>query len=538
MSAKKKTESLASLKKDLELSKAKFEKAVIDKRLDALNRYGRYDAVDPSNERKRRIPWVEKLSEEWLLRPYDRLRAISMGRDLERNFTSAKSLLKQLKLNTVGTVGGKIRLNTEDDAFNQTVSNWFNHVWSKDCDSRDDLCFNEQLQLALASVRREGDCGFIFDDFDDDDGRLTWWEADQFVNVEKSDWESQTQWVESVKSFDGRKRPKSKTIPLQQNSGIVFDSKGRIKAYIVTGKRGLIVAPLKEVTVFPRGVFRMVKTPWRFNQLRGVGDMLTASADLQDLYEMKSKELQSAKVASGMAGKVTRQDPDEVALFKGGLNPEAILDTSSAPTPSPIETRRPSYEAYESLCGGYMEYLLKGEDFEILDFNRPNVHLKDFFDFVYKGAGSSLGLSRAYTTLDPDSTYIGFRANLLLAWVTFVCEQKFLERKVCDFVGGKAIAWGLDKKMIKGVKNIPGDWRAKMSWQWPKMPQVDPLKDSEADSYDIKNGFVDFEELLGPNWREKLVKAGQQLKVAKENEIPLSAFETKAGAPTANKEAM
>jgi capsid protein len=442
---------------------------------------------------------------------------INLCRDLERNSTSAKGILKQLKVNVVGTLA-KLQFNSEDEELNEEVNAWFNSEWAPESDSRDDVHFTDQLKLTLASVIREGDCVLAFDLFDD--GKLLYWEADQMVEINETDWKNQEDWTEVIIE-DGKK----KTVPLQQSSGVIYDSHGIVKAYAVSSKRGMLTVELKHATILPKGVAKLVKNPFRHNQLRGTGDFFAAIADIEDIYEMRAKELQSAKLAATFGGTITKEDAVDEAIFRGGVGPESLLETEDGA--EEVTTNITNYETLETLTGGMLEYLLPDEKFEAADLNRPNIHVQEFFDFVLESSGAGFGMARAYTRLRADSSYTSFRGDMILTWPTFLEWQKFLERYVCDWVAKNVLEWAMKQKKIS---KLPVGWRGMFSWLFPVMPQVDPEKEGNAIDSAIKNGRTDFKKVLGPDWKKKLKGTGDGLTEAKNNNIPLSAFETKAGA--------
>jgi capsid protein len=512
-------------------ARAKLETALIERKLQQFN--NKYDAIDPNNAKKRRAPEIEKEKEANIVGDYGRLKAINIGRDQERNFTNAKSIVHQQKINVIGEYP-KAQFNSKDKNFNENSSFWFNSVWMKDCDSRDDCHFSELTQLIVSSVTREGDCIVAFDDFDRDDGKLLFWEADQLVEVNEADWKAQTEHVEKVKVLKNG-RMKTEKVPYIQDKGILRDNKGRVVGYVVTSKRGQTKVDYKDACILPVGTAKLIKRPWRLNQGRGVGDMLTTSADMEDIYEMRSKELQSAKVAAGMAGIVKKKDPIEEALYKAGTNPDELVDqilndTESYDTGDAEVNQEDNYERLEALTGGFLEYLGDNDDFEILDFNRPNVSIKDFFEFVQCSSGASHGFAKAYTKLSADSSYTAFRGDMILTWVTFKYLQKWIERRFCDWIVKKAVTWAIRK----GKLTKPNDdlWEYRVSWQFPTMPHVDELKEENAITQALKNGDTDFAELLGPNWREKMKAYAEQIEYAKTLGLPLSVFETKSGGIT------
>jgi hypothetical protein len=508
----------AQIRRDTAL--AEYQATIIERKLARVN--GKYDAVDTANDKKRRTPKIETENEEKILKPYDRLKAANVGRNIERNMTNAKSIINQLKLNVVGSLG-KIQLNIDDKELANKAAFWFNSVWSKDCDGRDDMHFSEMCQLVVAAIHREGDVLVVFDDFNYDDGKLLFWETDQLVSVDEADWAQQTEWVEKVTRYENGKKITT-TVPLRQESGVVYSWDGRIVAYIVTGTRGKTSVPLKDATIYPKTVAKLIKKPWRFNQRRGVGDMLPASNDMEDIYEMRASELQSAKAGSKIIGKVKKKDAMEQAAVRSGINPEELTEDDE---PAAGEEEK-NYEKYETLTGGILEYMDPTDDFELLDFNRPSVNVASFFNFVLASGGASFGLAKAYAILSADSSYTSFRGDMILTWVTFYYLQKWLERRFADWCAIKSLKWAQEKGKIN---QLPEGWEHKISWQWPVMPHVDEEKEEKATGQAQKNATTDFAKLLGPNWKEKMDSYAEQIEYARQKKLPLSIFETKAGAP-------
>lgn len=497
---------MAQNKRDL--AAAKLQEAILQKRLNKIN--NKYDAVDPNNEKLRRSPSAEIDSEEKILAPSYRGRGIAAARDLERNYSNAKSLVRQIKINTVGSLG-KMRLNTAETELNSMVQDWFNGSYAKNCDARGDNHLTDFYKLALISTLREGDVVAVFDDFLFDDGKLWFFEADQMVEIIESEWNAQTDWVE-VKN--------GKTIPLQQSQGVIYDSYGRVIAYAVTGNsRGKQTVPLADAMIVPRGSAKHMMMPWRFNQLRGSADFLTIIGDMEDNYEMRAKELQTAKVASSMAGIVKKKDGIEGSLMSMGLDPDKIIedDTDSGEQVA----NAPVYDRLGHLTGGHMEYLADDDEFEFLKIDRPNLDTASFHDFMLQSSGSALGLAKAYSKLEADRSYTAFRGEMVMSWETFKDYQKWLERRLADWVAVKAITYAIRKKTLP---RLPTGWEDKVSWTWPTMPQVDPVKENKGKETGLQNGLTDYSELLGPDWKKRMEALAEQKEYAEGLGLNLTSF--------------
>ena len=239
----------------------------------------------------------------------------------------------------------------------------------------------------------------------------------------------------------------------------------------------------------------------------------------QDSYEILSKELQSAKVAAGLAGIVKRKEGAEMALLDQGIDPETIIDSTAAATTTQVVAK--NYDNLEALTGGYLEYLDPDDDFQIQNWNRPNIALKDFLDRVTTSSGASLGLSKTYATLTPAGSYTAFRGDMLLAWSQFRWDQKTLEQQLCDWVAIKAITLAIRKGILPVA--VPDAFDRALTWIWPDMPAVDELKARQADTEGLANLTVGYAELLGPNWRAKLAAMAEQRKLIEELGLKIGA---------------
>ena len=473
-----------------------------------------WDAVDPNGSRRQ--PKVERKGEGEIYTQTKRLKGCNIGRDLERNYSPAKSMLHQFRVNVVGSQG-KVRINAEGA---KPHTDWFNEVWSKDCDFRDDVDWSTQLQNIMCTELREGDALVVFDDgIIEDTGKLLTWEADQICNV--------TDEVLASKGYGGNKL----------DNGIIRDKWGRVLGYCVTGERGVsIIDDPEKVTVFKREDARLVKMPWRLNQGRATPAMLTPSSNMVDLYEMLASELQTAKREAMQYAYVTRKDavtdwddPASAPEFLPENMGRTATDVDADGANQTAQTAK-NYEAVEALTGGMMDYIDPEDEVNIPDMKHPNRELSPFIEAVLGFGGSALGLARAYTILRADSSYTSFRGDMIMTWVTFYWWQKHLERTVCDWVAKKAITWAIRKGELAKIAN---DWERSISWNWPVMPEVDQLDYENAVAQSLKNGTTDYSKLLGPDWQTRLESLAEQIEEIRRLGLPLSVLEMKSGG-TAN----
>jgi len=477
-----------------------------------------YDAVAPGAKKRRREAPIETAPETGRdsrqLPPMTRLAMLALVRDAARNFSASRAMLKQLGFNVVGTEF-KLRIKVKHDAKDPAdavvaAQRWFNTVFARKCDFRSDLHLSDQNRLAVQAVARDGDCGMLFDRDFLATGRLVWWESDQICDPNPL--------PTGVKS---------------SNDGVLLDAYGREIGYFTHGGRGRAIVPLRDGHVFPRdplddskNMFRLLRVPWRQNQCRGTSDMFSVVADMLDVYEMRAKELQAAKVAASLAGIVKKAPSEGPAFSDPRLNPATAATATDADAPAaPAEK---NYNRLESLTGGYIEYLDKDDAFEMLDPKRPNLNTTAFADHIVNSAGSAFGMARCYSTMQAQASYTAFRGEMIMTWVMFRYWQKWLERYMQDWQAVRAINWALDTGALK--RRLPVGWETALAWQHPRMPSVNPLVDQQTFLAALKNGATSLEEELGPGWRDTVAELAEELEELRKKKIPHAIFETVSGA--------
>lgn len=490
-------------------------------------RLGSYDAITGSanatgagnKRRKAVIETKEESGSAGILNNSQRLQGVNLARDLERNYSVAKSLFKQGRNNVVGSLG-KIQVNTDDD-FGKEATKWFNKSFFENCDFRSTEDFSKLTRNIWAAKKREGDILVYFDDGSQlnvkpgGTGKILLYEADMICDL------------------NAKELPAGVT----QEGGVLRDEFGREVGYVVSKKRGQTNINKNDLALIFRrnpddeseNMCKLIKATFRANQGRGSAEILSAVADMLDCYEMRSKELQSAKVAASLAGTVEREeavtDYDDLRLDPTNENPAD--GTTTAPTLPEAQTEPANYERMESLTGGYFDYLAKGDKLTLHDIKRPSVHMAEFIDHVTDAAGSVFGFAHAYARMRADTSYTAFRGDMVLSWVSIYVEQKDLEREWLDWIGTRAIKWAIRQRKIKATP--PEDWESKISWHLPTMPFVDEVKERQANALALKNGEKTFSELLGPDWKTKFAAFAAELEYARTLGLPLSVFEQKSG---------
>ncbi|MEI8164759.1 MAG: phage portal protein [Chloroflexales bacterium] len=503
-----------------------------------------YDGVTGSSQaggggNKRRQAQIEQGHEEdRILTPIDRLRAAGLLRDALRNYGMHRSMIRQQRVNVVGPLGKLIVL-ADAENWGKQAQTWFNTQWAPQAEFRAGQSWGELLQLTIAQIADLGDCALAFDDGTitggEGSGRILAFESDMIANLDE-------------RAFTER-FPKGYT----QVAGIIRDPYGREIGAVVSNVRGSTCLAAADALVLTRNPLEprtatwwtFVKRQYRLCQIRGVGDGLTAVPMTLDAYEMLSKELQSAKRNASLAALVQRKVPD-VDLNDPRLDPNATAAADQIGTASetvgenggPEKDEPENYERLEALTGGMTEYLDAEDNVTFPDTGRPNVNMPAFIDFVTDISGSAFGLAHAYSRMKADSSYTSFRGDMIMTWVSFRDNQKFLERHVADWGAVQAISWAIATGKLPPPPEVLKDsWQGMLAWQWPRMPEVNEVDAQTALTAKLKNGATTLSAELGPAWKEILGQLALEVEEARRLNLPLSIFETKAGAPDMGKAA-
>ena len=487
-----------------------------------------YDAVDNEAKKRRRTPAVERQGEPGIYDRHKQQHAENLARDLVRNYTVATGQDLQRRLNVAGFATLSLDFDSEEHAdVGAAIADWFNLDWAPESDARDETPFAEQLQCTITALGTDGGVLVAFDDTLQDDGKLWYWEIEQLCEV------VDLAWRQEAPDFcrDGNGDP----YPIDR--GQIRDHAGRIVAYCVTWKRNAGMVNSGEYTIWARENARLIKRPKRHNQFIPVPLYLAGVSDMEDAYEMRTSELQSAKKAAKIYATIkSERKEDELDLNEDGAfvsQDDPALDADAA-----SYMKAPHLEALEDLTGGYSDYIDDDDVVDVHAFDRPNGAMPGFLDHCSKNAGAAIGLADSYALMQAKASYTAFRGEVIMTWVAFYAEQYSLRERFLNWCAIKAIRYGLRRGLIEddtGRKiretDLPRNWHRRVEWAMPTAPVVDEEKHHRAQREGQKVGAVDFRDLHGSQWRRRMDRLAQQIAVAREKGLPYSVFETVAGAP-------
>lgn len=64
---------------------------------------------------------------------------------------------------------------------------------------------------------------------------------------------------------------------------------------------------------------------------------------------------------------------------------------------------------------------------------------------------------------------------------------------------------------------LPEDWMEYVSWSWPKLDELDEGAHQEAIHKALLNGTKTYKEILGNDWREKLLQTKEEVAFFKQH---------------------
>jgi lambda family phage portal protein len=409
-----------------------------------------YDASESMRQRKD-LGWgrsqaidEDKLISADLTRQLIRQRAA----DARRNDPIVAGVCDRLPTWIVGDSGILPQPRTSDKGWNKAASEWWIEVYSRACDfrGRSDLHDFQWLNVSLRPTHG----GLYYQKIED--GTLRPIECERIRN------------------------PSDNKLAQRYTDGILSDPvTGRIKAYRVHVRDsfGGFMGPHPESDVPAEEMICAVRPPWRADQIREVPDLAPVIPALQDVHEMTSYALNTAKVQSAHIGFLKR-------ISGMGLN------TLPRSTTSPTTTQR---QMFKMDWGDIMEGF-PNEDFDMKASPTPNAQHIPFVKMHYAIIAAGLGFPYEFLTLDLAGLDFSRQKGMLLLvnhavrpWKHWLIE-KFLQpvwnwRIAMEMAPGRALSPApVDAQGIS-------EW-AKVDWHPPEELWIDRQQAMQADIMEVQ----------------------------------------------------
>lgn len=476
-----------------------------------------YEAIAHPCDREQPSP-ANGGNEKSVLPAYPRLLSVAEARNLHENDLTVGGLLTGFSTHVVGEVGGKIVYNTQSEEWNKKASK-LTKAWQADCDYRiPDWHFNDWLQVALPTFMRDGDFLLVFDK-DVTEHKLLTFEADQIASVGETDWPAMAK---------ERGYVDTKGTPWPQFSGVVTNPRGQVVAHVASVERGRISHPAKECSLYPAKISRMIFRAMRLQQYRGNSVLLAMLDIISDFRELIKSEIKSAKRTAREAIIVQQENPTQAILDATQITLDQLTEGTGETLPQAQAKR---YEVLDKNYGGETVYAGLNDKITHVKNDRPAPQIAEFQKHTTQSCGHSLGMYKMFSTGEVTTSYSAARAELLLTHAMFRCLQKFLERRVIDWIMRTLItdwiaAGELDE--LPDDMDVPSETYTVV---WPELPILDPVAEVDAALKRLKGGLSNWDIELGGDAKKILLRLSENIKFLRDNDLDiLSIFESVAGA--------
>jgi lambda family phage portal protein len=438
------------------------------------------------NSRARNGPPVIQTSESSRLQ-YDRVQLMKQARELAENCGFVKSIL----LKMVDYVCGSIRYQarTDDEKIDRQYEEYFKS-WTKECDITGRHSFTELIHLALISTLRDGDMGFIWR-YRSGSIKLQSIEADRIGG------------------------PYKVTVTPTYMGGITINADGVPLSYRVYDRTPQnVYGDFKDI---PAANFFHLFDPMRLDQYRGITALHAAITNIRDIHEIMEYEKMAVKWASAVAGLITNNT--------GADDSGTVFDTTATDSNNnPLNI--------ESIEGGRIERLAKGEDFKAFGYDRPSQAFQGLIQTLYREIALSMNIPFGFAYDLSLLNGPGARLESAQAQRSFSRWQHLLEFKLLNPIKNLVILNGIAREEIPNHKL----W-SKGKWMFPAHPTIDVGRESVANLNENRQGLRSAADIFAEEGKdvndeyEQIAKeARRRLDLAKKYDVPV----TMISLPTSN----
>ena len=480
-----------------------------------LNKLPGWSAIRDANKGRTTVQ-AERGNEDSLHSNYAQVKLIATQREVFRNGVMSPASALQLQLNTVGTVGGRLTVTTDDEEFNKTAGRVWRR-WARHAEFIKGKPLTEVLQACLCCLSHNGgDFIAVMDD-----GILTGGHGSGKVRIFESDEIGNVPQAYLEKQFGEN---------YTQSRGVVLDQFGRVAgAFVSASQRGkdefdpdkTITLRLSTPADFTDSNWFYVSNDWRVGdaQIRGVATVTHIANALDDIASIKASELGAAKLNASIGIVVSDKDSQaENADLERGLppiNPCPCDDAENGegngsgtadgnaepPPPPPAATIKGLREQQAAIID-----VSPGKQVSSFATDRPNTNVSQYVRDELNDAVTVFGLSPAYRTLAPDASYSAARAAIQLSSRAFQNLQKKLERNLLDALCIRVLKWhGL---------TLPDNVDECLMWSWPSVIEIDQEKKEKSVAAAFSNCRTSLKKELGADWEAQLEQIRWEAAVA------------------------
>jgi lambda family phage portal protein len=397
---------------------------IIDK--ERLRNFGRFDSALASEKRgiSRGISGAEDTSGT-----RERYALIRAARDLADNFPPVRSILLKFATYVANRITYQAR--TGDKVVDSKIEKFW-QKWCMDCDFHGRHNFTTLLQLAVMSVLRDGDCGFVI--VRDSTGlKLQSVEADRIGSpYDRSDTDNYV-------------------------GGINIDEYGKAVSFAVYARtiNNQYVSPIN----VDAKEFIHLFDPTRLDEYRGRSAFASALNATRDLQEAIKAEVQAIKYASYQSGVITKEtgaaDPSD--YFS-----KDVLDSGEA-------------ERIQNMEAGTIHYLGNGEKMEMFKNDRPTGAFGEFIRLIQAHICMAVGLPYGFA-FDADKSGPMARMESAMAERTFLRWRGLLEGQFLNRIKNIVLLDAVSRGLFPYSETILDG-----KWSWPAKVSIDYGREANAD---------------------------------------------------------
>ena len=465
----------------------------------------RYKLVSGTDEWQRERGAREYREEDQILASGDRAKLLNLARNAYRNNPQLVTVLRQFDLQAIGTVGGKAILTFDDRDFAKTVKEAF-ASWTRSADFHFGLNLNGLLKIILKTSIIGGDLVLVFDDdLITDSGRVILFEPDEIGNCSE----------EALERHYGKNATQSLGIVRNQYSQF-------IGAVVSKSQRGMEVFEedksyflwrdpngnqMDDLWMMPRNVFRI-------SQGRGITPLASRLSTLIDVCDYVGYELAAAKKNSQTIAQITQSEQEQAELpsaFDDSVDFSSMTDKEieeAAKAEIDIQEKTVTLDRINA-AGVIYQVMPEGSRMELLETRHPNINSAEFVRWLASFSAAPFGLTSQYATLKVDSSYSGFKGEQQMCAPAFEEAQHYLEQ-ICDWLIFRWSKWAVRKGIIPD--KFDEGWLRGVSWMWPRQKDLDDQKEQSAIKLRLQNQTGSYRDLLGPDWRERLLQISEEVK--------------------------
>lgn len=369
------------------------------------------------------------------------------SRDQVRNNVYARQTVRSISANTIGTGIKPTPVDVSRAAEKRLLKAWNEWAGTRACDFDGLLNFYGIQRLAMRTVVESGECLILRRKTNDPIMPTQ-------IQVLEPDF------IDSLKNVT-RTKDGGKII-----QGVEFDAKGKRLGYWLYGNHpGAAEGYLINSEFHKDADVCHVYFVERPGQFRGLPWMVASMIRMKDFDDYEDAELVRQKIAACFTVFVQDNNPDAT------MSSTADVELASRVEPGIIEMLPPGKQvsfAQPPSTNGYESYSRK----------------------ILQGIAAGTGIT--YEMMTGDLSNVNFSSGRM-GWLEFQrnvtdWQENMLVPMLCDKVWG----WFIEAAVIVG-KAKPG---ITASWTPPRREMIDPVKETDAMSKQVRNGFITYSEAV------------------------------------------